>query len=461
MLKIYNTLTRKKDVFKPIKGGEVGMYTCGPTVYWYPHIGNMRAYLFADTLKRVLLYGGYKVKQIMNITDVGHLTSGADSGDDRMEKAALKEGKSAKEIADFYFNAFCADLEKLNISKPDKWTKATEHIKEQIELIKKLEEKGNTYKTSDGIYFDSLKFKNYAKLAKLDIKGLKAGKRIAIGDKKNKTDFALWKFSSGEEKRQQEWKSPWGIGFPGWHIECSAMSMKYLGEHFDIHTGGIDHVPIHHTNEIAQSESATGKKFVNYWVHNDFLMFKGEKVSKSKGGLYTISELQELGYQPMHYRYLFLLTQYNKPLNFSIENLDSAKNAYEKLKRKIIELKKESHKGIDKTKEYIDEFEKAINDDLNMPLTIQILWKVIDDFDFDSQKKIKMIEKFDSVFGLRMDEMQDVIVIASKELEHLMNEREKLRKEKKWVEADILRGRIKEKGYNVIDTDEGQKLEKV
>ncbi len=321
-LKIYNTLSRKKEIFKPINKNKVGIYTCGPTVYWYQHIGNLKAYLFSDFLKRILMYNGYNVNHVINITDVGHLTSDSDSGDDKIEIAAYKEGKSAKEIADYYFNAYYNDLKKLNVLMPNVWAKATEHIKEQIELINRLEEKGFTYKTSDGIYFDSSKFKDYGKIANLKKENLKAGKRVSLGEKKNLTDFALWKFSSEPGKRQQEWESPWGIGFPGWHIECSAMSTKYLGQHFDIHTGGEDHIPVHHTNEIAQSEAASGKKFVNYWMHISFLLFKGEKVSKSKGGLYTLSELEQLGYKPEHYRYLVLQTHYRKPLNFSIENLD-------------------------------------------------------------------------------------------------------------------------------------------
>ncbi|MEK6818367.1 MAG: class I tRNA ligase family protein, partial [Nanoarchaeota archaeon] len=256
MLKFYNTLTKKKDNFKEIEKGKVGVYSCGPTVYWFQHIGNLRTYIFSDLLKRILLFNGLKVEHVMNVTDVGHLTSDADEGEDKMEKAAVKEGKSAKEIAEFYFDVFVKDMKKLNILEPNIWSKATEHIKEQIELVKKLEKKGFTYKTSDGIYFNSSKFKNYGKLAKLNKEGLSAGKRVLVGEKKHKTDFALWKFSNSEGKRQQEWDSPWGVGFPGWHIECAAMSMKYLGEHFDIHTGGEDHVSIHHTNEIAQSESA-------------------------------------------------------------------------------------------------------------------------------------------------------------------------------------------------------------
>src|SRR3989344_3757465 len=324
MLKLYNTLTRKKEIFKSILDKKVGLYTCGPTVYLYQHIGNLRSYVFSDILKRVLLFNGYNVRHVVNVTDVGHLTSDADVGEDKMEKAAQKEGKTAKDIAHFYFSVFKNDLEKLNILQPDLWPKATEHIKEQIGIIKILEKKGFTYETEDGIYFDTSKLKDYGKLARLNIKGLKEGARVDVRGKKNKTDFALWKFS-GDEKRQQEWGFKGRMGFPGWHIECSAMSMKYLGKHFDIHTGGEDHIAVHHTNEIAQSEAATGNKFVNYWLHGAFLTFKGEKVSKSKGGLYTVSELEEKGYSPLDFRYLCLLTHYRKSLNFSLENLDAAR----------------------------------------------------------------------------------------------------------------------------------------
>ena len=282
-LKLYNTLTRKEEIFKPLKKGHGGIYECGPTVYWYQHIGNLRRYIFGDVLTRVLKYNGYKIKRVMNVTDVGHLTSDSDTGEDKIEKAARREKKTAKQISNYYLRVFKDDLKKLNIIEPNVWSKATEHIKEQIELIKKLEKKGYTYKTNDGIYFDTSKLKDYGKLARLNIKDLKAGKRIKVGEKRNKTDFALWKFSSKPGVRQQEWKSPWGVGFPGWHIECSAMSMKYLGEHFDIHTGGIDHIPVHHINEIAQSEAATGKKFVNYWIHGGWLLFKGDKMAKSRG----------------------------------------------------------------------------------------------------------------------------------------------------------------------------------
>ncbi len=460
-MKLFNTLTRKKEEFEPINRKEIGIYSCGPTVYWYQHIGNLKAYIFADLVKRVLMYNEFSVKHIINITDVGHLTSDADTGEDKMEKAAKKEGKSAKEIADYYFKIFEKDLNKLNIIPPFIYTKATEHIKDQIELIKKLEKKGYTYKTNDGIYFDSSKYKQYSKLAKLKIAGLKAGSRVAMGTKKHPTDFALWKFSEKKGERQQEWESPWGIGFPGWHVECSAMSMRYLGETIDIHTGGEDHIPVHHTNEIAQSECATGKKFVNFWLHEAFLLFKGEKVSKSKGGLYTLDELEKLGYSPLVFRYLNLLASYRKPMNFSIELMDSAKIALERIKRKIQEIKRTSHEGKDKTDEYETKFLNAINDDINTPLAIQILHKLIDDEDFDSKARLELIEKFDSVLGLDLLEFKEEKIKLTPEIEKLLKGREEARKNKIWAESDILRNRLKEHGYIVEDKPEGQILRKL
>ncbi len=460
-LKLFNTLSRKLETIKPIKNGRVGIYSCGPTVYWYQHIGNMRAYIFSDILQRVLEFSGYKVKKIINITDVGHLTSDRVEGEDKIEKEAKKEGKTAKQIANFYFSAFLSDLKKLNIKMPFKWTKATEHIKEQIELIKKLEKKGFTYKTSDGIYFNSRKFKSYGKLAKLDIKGLKAGSRVSLAGKKHKTDFALWKFSNPSEKRQQEWPSPWGIGFPGWHLECSAMSMKYLGEHFDIHTGGIDHIPIHHTNEIAQSEASTGKKFVNYWLHNAFLTFKGEKVSKSTGGLYTISELESLGFPATTFRYLCLQTIYRNPLDFSLENLDASKTALERIKRKILELKRNPIRGSDSTEQYLSEFKEAVNDDLNTSRALQVFWTALDDSNFDSKKKLSLLEKFDEVLSLGISNFKEKKFAIPSSVSALLREREQLRKQKRWAESDILRQRIKELGFSVEDREDGQKLERI
>ena len=460
MLKLYNTLKRKKEIFKPLHDNLVGIYSCGPTVYWYQHIGNMKAYIFADTLKRVLLYNGFKVKHIINVTDVGHLTSDRDEGEDKIEKEAKKEGKKAQEIANFYFRIFKEDLVKLNILLPDVWPKATEHIKEQIELIKKLEEKGYTYQTSDGIYFDTSKFKDYGKLAKLQKEELKAGARVEMREKKHNTDFALWKFSEKPGLRQQEWESPWGLGFPGWHIECSAMSMKYLGEHFDIQTGGEDHIPVHHTNEIAQSEASTGKKFVNYWMHSAFLTFKGEKVSKSTGGLFTISELENLGYKPLAYRYFVLLTNYRKPLDFNFSNLDAAKTTFERITKKIIEIKKKHTKGNDYSNEYKKEFDEAINNDLNTPQAIQVFIKALEDLDFDSKKKLLLLERFDEVLGLGVKDIKEEKIKVPADVQKLVEAREKLRKDKKWAESDVLRERIKNKGYLVKDTSKGPEIEK-
>ena len=453
MLKLYNTLGKKIQVFKPVKLGHVRIYSCGPTVYWYQHIGNLRTYIFSDILKRTLQYFGYNIKHVMNVTDVGHLTSDADEGEDKIEKAALKEGKKAQDIANYYLKIFKEDFKKLNILEPDIWCKATEHIKEQIELIKKLEKKGYTYKTEDGIYFDTSKFKNYGRFANLNIKELKAGIRTDMRDKRNKTDFALWKFSEEPGKRQQEWQSLWGVGFPGWHIECSAMSMKYLGKHFDIHTGGEDHVSIHHTNEIAQSECATGKKFVNYWLHGAFLTSKGEKVSKSKGGLFTISELEEKGYSPLNYRYLCLTSHYRSQLDFSLENLDSAKTAYERLKNIIKEIKDDG-----KTNEkYLAEFEKAMDDDLNTPKALAVLWSLLRDE--KAVGKIETIKKMDSVFGLKLLEKEKIDVPS--EVKKLVEEREKARASKNFKLADELRDKIKKHGYYVNDTDKGAEVKRL
>jgi cysteinyl-tRNA synthetase len=445
VLKVYNTLNRKKEIFTPEKEGEVKMYNCGPTVYWYQHIGNLRTYIFSDILKRALNFENFKVKQVINVTDVGHLTSDADEGEDKMEKAASKEGKSAKEIADHYFSVFKEDLEKLNISEPDVWCKATEYIPEQIELIKKLEKKGFTYKTSDGIYFDTSKLKDYGKLALLDISGLEAGKRVDLGEKKNKTDFALWKFSETPGVRQQEWNSPWGIGFPGWHVECSAMSSKHLGEQFDIHTGGVDHLPVHHTNELAQSEAAFGKiPWVRYWMHGEFLTNKEkEKISKSKGGLFTISELEKEGFEPLVYRYFCLLTHYRKQLIFSLEKLEAAKNAYLRLKRICSEISDDGYLN----KEYLKKFRDAIEDDLNMPKALQELWNLLRDK--EAKGKFQTVEKMDSVLGLNLfEEKKEEIPSGIKEL---VKERELARKNKEWEKSDQIREELKTKGFSVDD----------
>jgi len=468
MLKLYNTLTRKKEIFKPLKDKKVGLYSCGPTVYWYQHIGNLRSYIFSDILKRVLIYNGYKVKQVMNVTDVGHLTSDADTGEDKIEKAAAKEGKTAEEISNYYWKIFRDDFKKLNISEPNIWCQATKHIEEQITLIKKLEKKGYTYKTSDGIYFDTSKFKNYGKLGRLKKEGLEAGKRVEIKEKKNPTDFALWKFSEKPGQRQQEWESPWGLGFPGWHIECSAMSMKYLGESFDIHTGGEDHISIHHTNEIAQSEAATGKKFVNYWLHGAFLTFKGEKVSKSKGGLYTISELEKKGFNPLAYRYLCLTTHYRSALDFSLESLKNAQNSYERIKNIVSKLKNDKKLN----ERYLSKFKEAINDDLNMPKALAILWDLLRDK--KAEGKMETIKEMEKVFGFifrhyvlvaetgrfKLSFSPVEIYKIPAEVNKLKDEREIARKNKNWQKADEIRRKIEKLGYKIEDTVKGPVVKK-
>jgi cysteinyl-tRNA synthetase len=459
-IKLYNTLTRKKEIFKPIKKGYVGIYSCGPTVYWYQHIGNLRTYVSNDIVKRIFLYNQYKVKHIINVTDVGHLTSDADTGEDKMERAAKKEGKKASEIAEHYFKIFREDLSKLNILEPNLWPKASEHIKEQIELIKSLEKKGYTYKTSDGIYFDTSKLDDYGKLARLNVEELRAGKRVKVGEKKNKTDFALWKFSDEPGVRQQEWKSPWGLGFPGWHIECSAMSSKYLGKQFDIHTGGQEHIPVHHTNEIAQSESAFGKKpWVNYWIHFAWLLFKGEKVSKSKGGLYTLAELEEKNYATLAFRYLCLTTHYRKPLNFTIEILNSSMKSYLRLKNITTELKKSKEKKNKKNIEIIkQQFLEIIDNDFNTSNGLSFLWEILRDNKLNDSEKYELVLDFDKVFGLDLDKNEEIEI--PEKVEKLVAEREKARERKDWEKADELRKKINKLGYIIDDVGGETKVKK-
>ena len=450
-MKIYNTLSRSTEEFKPIKKGKVGLYTCGPTVYNYAHIGNLRTYIFEDILKRVLEYNKYKVKHIMNITDVGHLTDDADAGEDKMEKGAAREGKSAWDIAKFYTNAFKKDLADLNILEPNKFTKATDNIKEQIALVKKLEKKGFTYQTSDGIYFDTSKLPDYGKLAQLSKQELKAGVRVDMGEKKNPTDFALWKFSPIGEKRQMEWKSPWGIGFPGWHIECSAMAEKYLGQPFDIHCGGIDHVPVHHTNEIAQSEAANDKPLANYWMHGEFLVLDGAKMSKSSGDFLTLEVLKNKNFSPLAYRYLLLQTHYRKQLTFSWDAVQAAQNGLEHLYNAARELPKKNEKSAALEKEFLN----YINNDLDIAGALALIWTAI------KQKSIDLptLLKFDTVLGLEIKKHLKVKVVpVSDEITKLIAARDAARQNKNWSESDTLRTQIESLGYTVEDTPQGTKV---
>lgn len=411
---LYNTLTREKDLFKAIDEKELKIYSCGPTVYHYAHLGNLRAYVFADILNNTLREAGYKIKHQINITDVGHLVSDGDEGEDKMEKGAAREGKNVWDIAEFYTEAFYKDLAALNINK-DKfiWTKATDYIKEQIEMVKKLEEKGFTYNTSDGIYFDTSKFSNYAELAHIHIEGLQKGKRIEDenNEKKNKTDFALWKFSPINEKRQMEWNSPWGIGFPGWHIECSAMSRAILGDHLDIHTGGIDHIPVHHTNEIAQSESSCddGARFVNYWMHVNFLNADKGKMSKSSGDFLRLESIQEKNIPSLAYKYLLLMTHYRKEIKFSFESIEAANNAYKKLLKQVEKIKLnldtnlEEKELTENAQKYLNKFIFSMNDDLNTSVALATLWSMLGDKTLDYNEKFILINKFDKFFALGLN----------------------------------------------------------
>ena len=449
----FNTLNRKKQKFNPIKKGKVGLYTCGPTVYDFAHIGNLRSFVFEDILKRVLQYNDYKVKHVMNITDVGHLTSDADEGEDKMEKGSRRTGKSAWEIAKLYTLAFKKDLEDLNIIFPSLWCKATDHIKEQINLIKKLENKGFTYQTVDGIYFNTSKLDDYGKLADLKHQDLKAGFRVEIGGKKNPTDFALWKFSSQPGKRQMEWKSPWGVGFPGWHIECSAMSVKYLGQPFDIHCGGIDHIPVHHTNEIAQSEAANGIPMANYWLHNEFLNLDNAKMSKSGENFITLQTLVEKGFSPLSYRYFLLQTHYRKQLVFSFEALTAAQTGLEHLYASARGLDK---KGKD-TAEIQTEFLNFINNDLDTPGALAFVWEKIKSKELD----LKTLLQFDEVFGLKIKENLKVKAIKiSGDVERLVKDRDSARTTKDWAKSDEIRKKLEGMGYVVKDTKDGTEISK-
>lgn len=464
-LYLYNTLSRSKELFTPIETGKVKMYCCGPTVYNYQHIGNLRTFFFEDILKRVLLFNGYDVFHVMNITDVGHLVSDDDEGEDKMEKGAEREGKTVWDIAEHYTAVFKEDMKRLNNLPPNVYSKATDYIREQIEMIECLEKKGFTYLTDDGVYYDTSKFPHYPDLAKLDIEGLQEGKRVKFSsEKRNITDFALWKFSPKDSTRQMEWESPWGKGFPGWHIECSAMSKKFLGPHFDIHCGGIDHIPIHHTNEIAQSEACNGEKYVNYWLHGEFLIEDSGKMSKSKGEFLTLQTLIDKGYSPMHYRYYLLNTHYRKKLNFSYEGLDTARNGYESLSNKIKQLKKEadSENLPAPAESYKKKFFNVINDDLNTSEGLAVLSEVLKDSALSPPQKLSTIYDMDKVFGLELESISlDTNEAISQEIIELANKRVEAKNNKDYTLADQLRNEIKDKGYEVMDTKDGYEIKKL
>lgn len=457
---VYNTLTRKKELFKPLKENAAGVYTCGPTVYNYVHIGNMRTYIFEDVLVRALKLFGYSVKRVMNTTDVGHLTSDADTGEDKMEVGARREGKSAWDIAKFYTAAFFKDYKALNCLMPDVLCPATQYVKEMIDLVLALEKKSFTYRIGDGIYFDTAKFPDYGKLAgKSHIEGIKEGARVEVNaEKRNPTDFALWKFSAPEEKRQMEWDSPWGKGFPGWHVECSAMAMKHLGETIDIHCGGEDAVAIHHTNEIAQSEAATGKPFANYWMHGRFLvMGDSGKMSKSAGGFITMATLPEKGYDPLAYRYYCFLTHYRKQLEFSWEGIEAAARGLDGLRSLAAKLKSGVPGGapaVERNAKYFNDFAEALADDINLPEALAILWETLKDASVPAPQRL--------TFALAAEEVLALDLFAEKterelpvELAALIKERETARKARDFRRSDELRKALSDKGVLIEDTPKG------
>ncbi len=460
-LYLYNTLTRTKEHFSPIQAGSVGLYTCGPTVYNYAHIGNLRTYVFEDILKRVLAYNGFKVKHVMNITDVGHLTGDRDMGEDKMEKGAQREGRTAWEIAAHYTAAFKEDLVHLNIIDPEIWCKATDTIPEQIALIQTLEEKGFTYRTGDGIYFDTSKFADYAKLSRQNRDALQEGARVEKNlEKRNPTDFALWKFSPEGARRQMEWDSPWGTGFPGWHIECSAMSMKFLGDQLDIHCGGTDHIDVHHTNEMAQSEAATGKQFFNFWMHGEFLNIQGgKKMAKSEGNFLTLENaFVKNDIDPLVYRYATFHSHYRKPMEYSDDSIAAAANGLRNLRGQVVRLvenagdeKASVHSG------FKEKFLTQLNDDLNMPRALAVLQALLKSGTGDAVK-LATVREFDrAILGLELDR-EEVSEPLPQEILDLMALRIKARSDKDWAESDRIRDEIQAMGYAVQDGKEGMQV---
>lgn len=464
MLKIYNTLTRQKEEFKPLSDKKINMYSCGPTVYNYAHIGNLRTYIFMDLIRRVLKYNGYKLKGVMNITDVGHLLRDSDDGEDKMVKASREQQKSPLEIADYYTKIFFEDLDKLNIAKPEIIAKATDHIDEMIAYVKELEDKGFAYETSDGIYFDIAKFSDYGKLSRINLEEQKAGARVEVNsEKRNPADFALWK--KAEPEHIMQWQSPWGMGYPGWHIECSAMSQKYLGKVFDIHSGGVDHIPIHHENEIAQNEALTNQKSVNYWMHGEFMLVDSGKMSKSLGNTYTIKQLEERGYSALDFRFFCLNAHYRKKLNFTFEGLSSAKTSKERLFSLLYQHKvskaKTQQSALDS---YRQQFINAINDDLNIPLALGLLFTMTKEN--KSEDIYNLALDFDKVFGLSLDKITAPAIEAAvqeipEEVVALVEQRNEAKKSKNFVKADEIRQLIADKGYSIKDTREGTIVNKV
>jgi len=473
-IKLFNTASRKVETFQPLNKKYVSMYSCGITAYYYTHIGHLYTYTTSDLLRRVLEYAGYDIRHVMNVTDVGHMTSDADEGEDKLIVGAKKENKTPAEIARFYEKCFWEETVKMNILKPNTICRATEHISDMLHLIEQLEKNGYTYKTSVGVIFDTAKFAAYPNFAKLNLAKQEAGARVKIDkERKNPWDFALW--VTNQPNHLMQWDSKWGKGFPGWHIECSAMSMRYLGETLDIHTGGIDHIPIHHTNEIAQSECATGKKFVNYWTHTAFLNVNNTKMSKSLGNLYTLQDLASKSFVPLALRYFFLGTSYRKPINFTWEALNAAQTALVKLWKHCLELPAPACEVL---APYIKEFEEAIYDDLNMSKALAVVWKLLESKE-DASKKAATLFHMDKVFGLDLANARTQLSnlenlkkenLISKDKKYLEKEfkalkliehRYLLKQQKKYQEADAIRDQIKKLGFSIEDSKDGTILKPI
>ena len=450
-LHLYDTYSRSLRPFEAIEAGKAGLYACGPTVYDYAHLGNLRTYLFVDGLRRALAFNGYDVRHVMNITDVGHLTSDADTGDDKLEARSARSGKSAWQLAAQFTQAFESDLALLNILPPTVWCRATEHIAEQIAFIEDLEAKGFAYRTQDGIYFDTTRQPDYGQLARLNRDGLQAGKRVELGDKRDICDFALWKFSSTPGQRQMEWDSPWGLGFPGWHIECSAMAEKHLGAYFDIHCGGEDHVAVHHSNEIAQTQARHGTRLANFWLHGAFLKTQDAKMSKSSGDFLRLHSLVEQGIDPLAYRYLCLGAHYRSSLNFSDEALRAAASGLSRLRTSVHGL---GQARGDADAGWLAKFATPINDDLNYPRALAVLWELLKSDLPDGVKKATVL-RMDAALGLDLASWQPALVAVPQQVREWMAQRELARRERRWDDADGLRALVRAAGYEIEDTGEG------
>ena len=463
-LKLYNTLTKQKEEFKPLQGNEVRIYTCGPTVYSFAHIGNFRAYVFMDTLRRVLKENGYTLKHVMNITDVGHLESDADEGEDKMEKAARKENKNPYEIAAYYTEIFFRDMGRLHIERPEIIAKATDHISDMLEFVKTLVKNGYAYETSKAIYFDISKLDKYPVLSNRNLDDQIAGARVDVDpEKRNPYDFAVW--IKAPENHIMKWESPWGLSYPGWHLECSAMGRKYLGDEFDIHTGGVDHIPTHHENEIAQSKGCTGHIPAKRWMHVEFLQVDGGKMSKSLGNTYTLDQLQEKGIEPLAYKMFCYTAHYRTKLNFTFEGALSTQKALNRLREGYLtHLQNDEKVEETEIKEYTQRFLDAVNDDLNMPLAMGVVWEVVRN-NKKSKQFADLLLEFDKILGLDLVNSKKYLeeqekVELPEEIKELVEQRKIARENKNWAESDRIRDLLKEKGYTVKDTKEGQIIEK-